>query len=214
MTDNSRSQSLSKRFRGFLPVVVDLETGGLNPNTDALLEIAVITVKMDTQGLLMREDLETYHVLPFEGAHLDPESLALNKIDPFHPFRFAIEEREALEKVFSFVNEALKRNRCRRAILVGHNAWFDLFFLKAAVARCRMKHMPFHSFSTLDTASLSALVYGQTVLARACAVAGIPFDRHEAHSAIYDAEQTTKLFCGIVNRWTELSIPQPTATKD
>ena len=31
--------TLDLRFRGFLPVVVDVETGGFNPRTDALLEV-------------------------------------------------------------------------------------------------------------------------------------------------------------------------------
>ncbi|MED5420384.1 MAG: hypothetical protein VYD01_02905, partial [Pseudomonadota bacterium] len=34
--------SMSDRFRGFLPVVVDVETGGFNCKTDALLEIAAV----------------------------------------------------------------------------------------------------------------------------------------------------------------------------
>ncbi len=205
MADNSKAMKLSKRFRGFLPIVVDVETGGLNYAKDALLEIAVVTLKMDKEGRLSKDKKLSYHVIPFEGGVLDPEALALNKIDPFHPFRFAVSEQEALEKTFSFVDEALKEANCQRAVLVGHNAWFDLFFVKAAAKRCKIKKMPFHSFTTFDTASLSALAFGQTVLARACDAAGIPFDRNEAHSAIYDTEQTAELFCRIVNRWTEMS---------
>ena len=36
------SKLVSNRFRGFLPVVVDVETAGFNSETDALLEIAAI----------------------------------------------------------------------------------------------------------------------------------------------------------------------------
>lgn len=192
---------IAKRFRGFLPVIVDVETGGLNYNKDALLEIAAVTVDFNEEGLLTRTKTYHFHVQPFEGANMDQEALELNKIDPGHPFRFAIPEKEALEELFKIVNEAVKQARCQRAVLVGHNAWFDLFFLKAAIERCKIKKSPFHAFTTLDTATLGAAAYGQTVLARAAKAADIPFDRNEAHSAIYDAEATADLFCKIINTW-------------
>ena len=86
-----------------------------------------------------------------------------------------------------------------KAILVGHNAHFDLKFINAAAERCGIKRNPFHPFSTFDTVSLSGLVYGQTVLARSIRSAGLEWDSDEAHSAIYDAEMTATLFCKIVN---------------
>ena len=55
-----------------------------------------------------------------------------------------------------------------------------------------------------DTATLAGLAVGHTVLARACALADIPFDNNEAHSADYDATKTAELFCLIVNRWQSL----------
>lgn len=201
----SAQTTLKKRFRGFLPVVVDVETGGLEPETDALLEIAIVFVTMDKQGVLHRDKTHAYHVDPFPGSHLDPKALKLNKIDPNHPFRFAIDEAEALENIFTHVRAALEATHCQRAILVGHNAWFDLLFLKAAIKRCGLEQKnPFHAFSSFDTATLGGLAYGQTVLARAADAADIAFDRDEAHSAIYDAEKTTDLFCQIVNRWRAL----------
>ena len=89
-------------------------------------------------------------------------------------------------------------------MLIGHNAWFDLGFIQAASARCQLTS-PFHSFTSFDTATLAALALGQTVLAKACLAANIPFDASEAHSALYDAERTAELFCYIVNRWQILS---------
>ena len=101
------------------------------------------------------------------------------------------------------LRKEIRDQNCTRAILVGHNAHFDAGFINAAVERCGIKRNPFHPFSFFDTATLSGLAYGQTVLAKACAEAGIAFDNNEAHSAAYDAERTAELFCEIVNRWKE-----------
>lgn len=194
---------MSRRFRGYLPIVIDVETAGLNPKRDALLEIAAVIIDMDEDGLVVPGKTYAFHVAPFEGANLDPEALKFNKIDPYHPFRFAVDERKALNDLFSAIHDVLKYYRCQRAVLVGHNAWFDLFFLKAAVDRCKLKDNPFHAFTSFDTASLAGITFGQTVLAKAMSAAGLPFDQSQAHSAIYDAERTAELFCKIVNLWQD-----------
>ena len=177
---------IADRFRGFLPVVIDVETGGFNAATDALLEIAAVIIRMDEEGFLYRDKTHACHVAPFPGANLDKAALAFNGIDPHHPFREAVEEKAALEQIFSPIREEIKQTDCSRAILVGHNPFFDLGFIKAAVERTGVKS-PFHAFSTFDTATLGALAYGQTVLARAAQAANIDWDHNEAHSAIYDA---------------------------
>jgi ribonuclease T len=204
MNEHTSQTAIATRFRGFLPVVIDVETGGFNAQTDALLEIAAVLLHMDEQGYLHPGRTVACHVEPFPGARLEPASLAVNGIDPYHPFRQALPETEALRKIFREVRQELRETGCNRAILVGHNAFFDLAFVNAAVARHAIKRNPFHPFSSLDTVTLGALAYGQTVLARAAAAAGIPWDTREAHSAIYDAERTAELFCKIVNRWKEL----------
>ena len=191
---------IADRFRGFLPVVVDVETGGFNSDSDALLEIAAVIVRMDEEGNLYRDRTHACHVVPFPGANLDKSALAFTGIDPYHPFREALEEKEALEQVFTPIREEVKNTDCSRAILVGHNPFFDLGFIKAAVERTNVKN-PFHAFSTFDTATLGALAYGQTVLARAVQAADYDWDNDSAHSAIYDAEKTADLFCNIVNTW-------------
>jgi ribonuclease T len=194
----------SKRFRGYLPVIVDIETAGFDSQRNALLEIAAVILDMDADGRLSIREVHSAHVKPFPGSKLDEAALAFNKIDPYHPFRFAVDEKEALERIFQPVRAAIKHNGCTRAILVGHNPAFDIGFLNAAVTRTGIKKNPFHPFSTFDTATLSGLAYGQTVLAKAVQAAGIEWDNAEAHSAIYDAERTARLFCGIVNRWRDL----------
>jgi len=199
-----RASNLASRFRGLLPVVIDIETSGLHSATDGLLEIAAVMLKTTEDGKLARGDTHSYHVEPFVGARIDQEALEITGIDPESPFRFAIPEAQALHRLFAAVREQLEKEKCYRAVLVGHNAWFDLSFLLAAAKRAGIRQLPFHTFTTFDTASLSAVVLGETVLARAVKRARIPFNVVHAHSAIYDAEKTADLFCHLVNRVGEL----------
>ena len=195
---------MALRFRGFLPVVVDVETAGFNAKKDALLEIAAVTLEIDARGYMRPDETIHCHVEPFPGANLDPKALAFTGIDPFHPFRMAKSEADALQHIFQPIRQAVKTQGCTRAILVGHNPAFDLGFLNAAANRIKVKRNPFHQFSTFDTATLAGLAYGQTVLARAVQAAGFQWNEEQAHSAVYDARQTAELFCAIVNRWQEL----------
>ena len=197
--NNNNRTPISQRFRGFLPIVVDLETGGFNAQTDALLEIAAVLVDFDEQGMLCMEQSYRFHVTPFDGANIEPASLEITGIDPHHPLRPAIPERDALGRIFREVRQKLKESGCKRAILVAHNAHFDLGFLNAAIERTGIKRSPFHPFSVLDTATLGGVAYGQTVLARMASAAGIDWDQASAHSAAYDAERTAEVFCKIVN---------------
>ena len=195
---------MATRFRGFLPVVVDVETGGFDAQRDALLEIAAVVVNMNDAGMLTPEPIVSTHVEAFPGSHIDPKALEVNGIDPDQPLRGALPEREALDLIFRPVRAAIKATGCQRAILVGHNASFDLGFLNAAVLRTGHKRNPFHPFSCFDTATLGGLAFGQTVLSRAVQAAGFDWNADEAHSAVYDAERTAMLFCAIVNRWQSL----------
>ena len=202
-----QSSVVAKRFRGFLPVIVDVETAGFNAATDALLEIAAVMVTVNDEQQWCIDEVISKHVNPFEGANLDQASLDFIGVDPEHPFRkqIALHENDALGAIFKPIRKKIKEHGCNRAILVGHNAHFDLGFLNAAVERNEIKRNPFHPFSVFDTATMAGVAYGQTVLSRAAKEAGIKWDTKEAHSARYDAEQTALLFCDIVNRWNEYS---------
>jgi ribonuclease T len=206
MSDDTPAVKIAHRFRGFLPVVVDVETAGFNPKRDALLEIAAVILEIDTDGRLRPLETHACHVEPFPGANLDEKSLEFTGIDPYHPFRFAKPEHEALSQIFQPIRRAVKHSACTRAILVGHNPSFDLSFVNAAADRCKIKRNPFHPFSSFDTVTLAGLAFGQTVLARAVIAAGMDWDQEQAHSAKYDAERTADLFCAIVNRWDTATI--------
>lgn len=196
---------IADRFRGFLPVVIDVETGGFDPERDALLEIAACIVRMDDFGRLFVAETIDVNVEPFDGAHIDPKSLEITGIQVDSPLRGALPEADALRRIFQPVRREVRATGCQRAILVGHNAFFDLSFLNAAIARVQYKRSPFHPFSCFDTATLAGLAYGQTVLSRSVQAAGLEWNESEAHSAIYDTEKTAALFCKIVNSWRILT---------
>lgn len=201
---NEEKKPIARRFRGYLPVVVDLETGGFNAKTDAILEIAAVILEMNDQGLLVPGKKMSDNVKPFEGANIEQASLDFTGIDPQSPLRLAVPEKEALSKIFRAVRAELRDTGCQRAILVAHNSAFDLGFINQAAERNNIKRNPFHPFSSFDTATLCGLAFGQTVLARACEAANIEFDASEAHAALYDCEKTAEMFCYIVNRWKAL----------
>ena len=206
---------MARRFRGFLPVVVDVETGGFNAKTDALLEIAAVTLGMDENGDLFPRETHSFHVKPFAGANIEAAALKVNGIDPWHPLRPALDEKDALSRIFKAVREAMQEYGCTRAVLVGHNASFDHSFLYAAAERAGIKRNPFHPFSTFDTVTLAGVACGQTVLRRATEAFGLPWDDEAAHSARYDTERTAELFCLIVNRFRPLfeqALPVPAET--
>jgi len=204
LRDDRTKSGLAERFRGFLPVIVDVETGGFNADTDALLEIAAVTLDMDENGILHRHETFDFHIDPFEGANIEQSALDFTGIDLESPERDALPEEIAIPELFKSIRRAIKAHGCTRAVMVAHNAHFDLGFVNAAAERTEVKRNPFHPFSCFDTATLSGLAFGQTVLAKTCQVASIEFSNSEAHSAAYDAEKTADLFCLIVNRWKEL----------
>lgn len=214
-TSSSNKSLFGQRFRGYFPVVVDVETAGFNAKTDALLEIAATTLSMDeTTGELTLDESISFNIEPFEGANLEPSALAFTGIDPTHPLRGNVSEDEALKTIYKLVRKKMKQAGCQRAVMVAHNAAFDLGFVNAATERCNIKRSPFHPFVSFDTATLAGLSLGQTVLAKACQSAEIPFDNKEAHSALYDTERTAELFCHIVNKWQSLGGWPLTSTTD
>ncbi|NCF33130.1 MAG: ribonuclease T [Proteobacteria bacterium] len=191
---------LSERFRGYLPVVLDLETGGFDHQANPILELACSFLQMQDDRLLIKGQ-ESWNVEPVEGLVIEPASLKVTGIDLEDPSRDAMDEETVLREFFSLVRSEMKLHGCHRAILVAHNASFDRGFLNTACNRWAIKRNPFHPFTTLDTATLGALAYGHTVLREACRRADIEFSEARAHGAAYDADRTAELFCHIVNTW-------------
>ena len=189
---------MKNRFRGYYPVVVDLETGGFNPNNNAILEIAITLIE-EENGILIPGVTERYHIEPYKDLIVEKESLEFTKIKLDHPLRQAVSEEDALKSLFKTINKNKTKYQCSRAILVGHNAHFDLSFLNASIERNKIKKSPFHPFSVIDTVSLGVAVTQQTVLARVCKELKIEYSNDDAHSAAYDSDVTAKVFCKILN---------------
>ncbi len=89
-------QLMSDRFRGFLPVVVDVETGGFNSETDALLEIGAVILSINEQGGLTPGFNLFHSIIPFQGANIEQAALDITGIKPNDPYRTATDEKEAL----------------------------------------------------------------------------------------------------------------------
>lgn len=196
--------ALEKRFRGYFPVVIDVETAGFNAQQDALLEVAAVTLKMDDNGKLQLDETFHEHVVPFDGANIEKSAIEFNGIDPFCALRGAKDEVEVMKSLCTHIRKAQKQAGCQRSVIVAHNASFDQSFINAAIQRSRIKRTPFHPFVSFDTTSLAALTLGQTVLLKACEAAKIDFSTTEAHSALYDTQKTAELFCFMVNRYQNL----------
>ncbi|MEM0909633.1 MAG: ribonuclease T [Pseudomonadota bacterium] len=200
---STQSKRLNQRFRGYFPVIIDIETAGFNASTDAILEIAAITVKYQEDHLVVDQCFHE-HVTPFEGANIEQAAIDFNGIDPFCALRAAKDENEVLRNLCKFVRRAQKAAECQRSVIVAHNASFDHGFVSQGILRNSVKRSPFHPFVTFDTTSMCALTLGQTVLLRACQAANIEFDSKAAHSALYDAQKTAELFCYMVNHYHNL----------
>ena len=87
MSETRAATPIASRFRGFLPVVVDVETGGFNARTDALLEIAAVLLQIDGEGRWSPFETHAAHVEPFPGANVEPAALEFNGIRLDHPLR-------------------------------------------------------------------------------------------------------------------------------
>lgn len=191
--------NMKSRFRGFLPVVVDIETGGFDAAAHSILEVAMVTLCLDGDTLTPAQT-HGWNVIPHPGTRIEPSLLKITGIDLDDPDRKAIPEQQTLRELFQLVQREMRQQECQCAILTGHNAHFDLGFIGHAAKRNNVKNNPFHGFSVFDTVVLGGVAYGHTVLGKLCDRAGIDYDPNQAHSAIYDAKITAALFCCIVNR--------------
>ena len=100
---------LSERFRGYLPVVLDLETGGFDHQVNPILELACCFVQMQDDRLSIKGQ-ESWNVQPVDGMVVEPASLKVTGIDLDDPHRDAMDEASVLKDFFfgAFRNEAVR----------------------------------------------------------------------------------------------------------
>jgi ribonuclease T len=198
------ARGIDSRFRGFLPVVVDLETGGLDATQSAILELAYSIPERAPDGRWRAGPVRDFQIAPFSGAVISDASLKLTGINLDDPRRAPQSEAKVFATLQADIAHALTVTGCKRAILVGHNTHFDLHFLLAMGRRLGVSESPFHPFCVLDTVTLGVLLYGHTVLARCVPAAGLEFVNRDAHSAAYDCLKTSELFVAVLNQYGAL----------
>ena len=96
---------MKTKFRKYLPVVVDLETGGFTPSSDAILEIAITLINYDREFSV--GETHRFHIDPFPGLKIHQDALEFTKINLEHPLRNAVSEQEALQSIFKIINQTI-----------------------------------------------------------------------------------------------------------
>ncbi len=104
---------MSRRFRGFLPVVIDVETGGFNSRTDALLEIAAVFIDIDASGTLSRGCHPQLPCAAVSGCATGPGLAERHRHRSLSSVAAALPEREAIQRIFREVRHQLKAYDCR-----------------------------------------------------------------------------------------------------
>lgn len=155
-------------------VVVDIETTGLNPRTDKITEIAACKV-------VKGEIVDQFSALVNPEINISQDIAELTGIT-----NEMVKDAEKIDSVFDKFLDFMDD-----AIIVAHNASFDISFLKEAAKRLNTEFNP----TTVDTLALSRglmpnlLKYKLDVV---CNELNIELKKH--HRASADAEATAMIF--------------------
>jgi DNA polymerase-3 subunit epsilon len=166
------------RLRGLSFVVFDTETTGLNPQVDEVCQIAAVRV---VNGKLV--DAERFDMLVNPGRRIPAASTPVHQITD-EMVADAPGVTEALARFHTFADGA---------VLVAHNAPFDMAFLRRREREIgRRFDQPI-----LDTVLCSAILFGQSAehtLDALCERLGIAIPEADRHTAIGDAIGTGEAF--------------------
>lgn len=166
-------------------VVLDLETTGLNPKTDKIIEIGAIIVQ---QG----EIKEDYSFLIHPGFLLQEHTISITKITDY-----MLQNQPSFEGVMEKLKPVLESS-----IYLGHNILFDYSFLKKSVTNVQPKGYRFEKMG-IDTLKIARVVLdGQQKksLEALCEFYGIEYN---AHRALEDAKATWLLFQILLKEYYE-----------
>ncbi len=154
-------------------VCVDLETTGLNPKTDKIIEIGAVRVENGTP-------VEIFETFVNPGCRLREQITELTGITD-EVLNGAPEITEVLPDLLAFLRED---------VLLGHSVLFDYSFLKKAAVNNRIKFERL-GIDTLKAARRFLPNLPSRSLDFLCAQYEIP---HKAHRALADAKATCRLY--------------------
>ncbi|MFB2593926.1 exonuclease domain-containing protein [Paracoccus sp. p4-l81] len=166
------------RLADLVYVVFDSETTGLFPETDEICQLAAVRI---VNG--RRIETEVFDMLVNPGRPIPPGSTAVHGIT------------DAMVADAPDVNSAVRRFHkfAQNAVLVAHNAPFDMTFLKRREAAIGAAF----DHPILDTVLLSAVLFGQSEVHSLDALThrlGITIPEEARHTAIGDTIATADAF--------------------
>lgn len=170
----------------------DVESGGLDDSKHSLLRIGLVIWK---NGIIL-DKLEIF--IKSDNYCYDEESMKINKIDLNWLTINGISEQQAIEEINSFVNKYFPNSK---ALLGGHNIYFDIAFLKRLYRENSISFSSYFEHRTIDTCSIMKYLYFCDKLPKqvqsltsACKYFNFEIDDNERHGALYDAEITSEVF--------------------
>lgn len=164
-------------------VIFDLETTGLSNRLDEIIEFGA--VKMKDREVIDRKQL---FVNPKRSIPAHISSLThINQSD--------VDAAKPIEDVFDDLKQWIGD-----AVLVAHNATFDVGFMNAAA---RKLGKPEFSNPVIDTLPLAhaMLDLKRYRLGNVCRHYGVKYDGEGAHRADYDAEVLSQVLCHMLNAY-------------
>lgn len=181
-------------------IVLDTETGGLDPFANPMTQFACVI--LDGTTLKEKDRWESY-IKPYDD--LTIEQAALDKtMVTWSDIRSGIKLDLWASTFIAFCEQHRQKARTKeqgRLILVGHNVTFDRDFLNVGIMLAghdtTIEEWVFPNF--IDTLALAKLTWGvgkerteKLTLTDCCARAGIKIT--DAHGAMNDVEATADLF--------------------
>lgn len=167
-------------------VAVDVETTGLDPTRDAIIEVAVVTFRGND-------------VLDEFSSLINP----LRDIPPFVSQLTSITQEMVADAPSLFSLRSRLKTKLGDYVIVGHNVEFDLGFLREA-------HLA-HGNPRIDTVALAGILVpeaGRFSLGALADYLHFPLEEGQNHRALNDAIQTVELFLALRERALALSLAQ------
>jgi DNA polymerase-3 subunit alpha (Gram-positive type) len=159
-------------------VVVDVETTGLNPETERICEISMAAIK----NLEVRS-LFTSLINP--GINIPPEVFRVHGID-----NTMVEKSPRFEDIAGIILDFISDS-----VLVGHNIEFDFGFLKNEMKRVGYD---IGDFYLVDTVALSRKLYSIKNYKLSSVARHLNIKSEVFHRAEDDVEVTVKIFQNII----------------